>query len=224
MINTFKLNQANIEQSGFSLLTQSVIDNPRHGRIIWVPNMFTLEKSYFSIESDAKKTGGLYIYSNLVDTYYLCAILNSALYKKKIFGNHLRPFATYNLDRARLLNLDILYVDKYIQQDLSLLELIIQFLHHEELTSYQKSIREYMISQFEDIRDAIVLELQFPLFFLAHKLFVREKWSETLTLYGSAKKMTESIDAIFESLIDNTNHLSNMIKRLKILLNSLPKR
>lgn len=224
MIPTFNLNHKNIDTAGSRLLFQSKIDNPGHGRIIWAPYLFTLEKSYFSIENDANKEGGFYIYSNMVDTYYLCAILNSASYKKRIFGNNLRPFATYNLGLTQLLNLDILLVDENVQHDISILELIIQFLHHEELTSYQLGIREYMISQFEDVRDAIVLELLFPLFFRAHHLFVRLNWSESLTIYGSANKMTESIDNIFKLLNDNTNPLGNTIKRLKVLLNSLPKR
>lgn len=224
MIPTFKLNHMNIDMEGYRLLLQSKIDNPGRGRIIWVPYLFTLEKSYFSIEREANKMGGFYIYSNMVDSYYLGAILNSAIYKKKIFGNNLRPFATYNLELKRLLNLDILLVDDNIQHDLSIAELIIQFLHHDEITSYQLSIREYMISQFEDVRDAIVLELLFPLFFREHNLYVSKNWADSLTIYGSANKMTESIDNLFRLLNDNTNPLGNTIKRLKVLLNSLPKR
>lgn len=53
MIPTFKLNHKNIDTAGSRLLFQSKIDNPGHGRIIWAPYLFTLEKSYFSIESDA---------------------------------------------------------------------------------------------------------------------------------------------------------------------------
>lgn len=224
MIPTFNLNHNNIDTSGSRLLFQSKIDNPGHGRIIWVPRLFTLERSYFSIESEANKARGFYIYSNKVDPYYLCAILNSASYKRKIFGNKLRPFSTYNLELTQLQNLDILFAAKDIQHDISILELIIQFLHHEELTSYQLSVREYMINQFEDVRDAIVLELLFPLFFQSHNLCVRKNWAESLTIYGSANMMTESIDNIFHLLNDNTNSLGNSIKRLKVLLNSLPKR
>lgn len=223
MVSHFKLRAEDISSKGSSLLLRSKLKNGERACIVWAPKEFTLERSFFSIQSDVTKTGGYYLYTDEVDTYFLCALLNSAPFKRSIFGANLRPFGTYHLDVERLLAIDFLKVESN-ERDFSLAELFIQFLHEKDLSDYQKSVREYMISQFEDVRDAMFLELVYPLFFSNNALSIRKHWSSALEKYSDADNMLKSIEALFQMLNENSDKLSNDIKRLRMLLNILPRR
>lgn len=189
--------------------------------VIFAPRDFRIGKSFFRDVSSGHIVNPFeytYIHTDKVEWGYLCALLNSSTYTKRLFGKNVRPYSIQHISEILLLKTPLFEANEDIQNELTVIESIILSLRYEEnIPEEHKRVLSYIISVFEDVRDAYILELENSFMFLLRDISIRKYWNK-MVLRICTGDMEEDVYALFEELMQPSNILMNNIKRLKMYI------
>lgn len=187
--------------------------------VIFVPRDFRIGKFYFRdvpLDHHVNPFEYIYIHTEKVEWGYLCALLNSPTYIKRLFGKKVRPYSMQRMTEEILLNIPLFKANEDIQNELTVIESIILSLRFEQnIPEEHKRVLSYIISVFEDLREAYILEMENTFMFSLWGISIRKYWNK-MVLRVCTGDMEEDVYALFEELTQPSSVLMNNIKRLKL--------
>lgn len=189
--------------------------------VIFAPRNFRIGKSYFSnvqLNHHVNPLEYVYIHADDVKRGYLCALLNTTTYLKRLFGNNIRPYSMQRLSETLILKTPLLEARVDVQKELTEIEAIILSLRNDENAPVEyKRVLNYIVSVFEDVREAYILEIENALMFSLWNISIRKHWNKLL-LSVCTGNMNKDIYLLFKELSQPSCILMNNIKRLKLYI------
>ena len=189
--------------------------------VIFAPRNFRIGKSYFSnvpLRHHVNSLEYVYIHANDIKWGYLCALLNTTTYLKRLFGNNIRPYSMQQLSETLILKTPLLEASEDVQKELTVIETIVLSLRNDENAPVEyKRVLNYIVSVFEDVREAYILEIENALMFSLWNISIRKHWKKLL-LSVCTGNMNEDIYLLFKELTQPSCILMNNIKRLKLYI------
>lgn len=189
--------------------------------ILCAPRNFRVGESYFGYVSSRhqlRRQDYIYIHTDKVETLYLCALLNSSLYRTKLFGERIRPYSIHHLGVDTLLGIPFLKPDKDIQNELCHIESIILSLRYDKnIPIEHQRILDYVIRVFEQVRNAYILEMDKQWLFSIYNIQIRKSWLRMIRRICT-ENLEDDTFPLFEELCKPTNEVMNNIKRMKLYI------
>lgn len=220
--NYFKLSLSNIYPShvlGKPWRLNSIYLRNDESNVVFAPRDFRIGKSYFRdvpFDHHVNPFENVYIHTEEVEWGYLCALLNSSTYIKRLFGKKVRPYSMQRMTEEFILNTPLFKANDDIQNELTVIESIILSLRYEQnIPEEHKRVLSYIISVFEDVREAYILEMENAFMFSLWDISIRKYWNK-IVLRVCTGNMAEDVYALFEELTQPSCILMNNIKRLKL--------
>ena len=191
----------------------------KHMDILCAPRKFRIGESYFgyvSSKHQLHETDKFFIHTKEVNVIYLCALLNSSSYRKKVFGERIRPYSIQHLDAVNLCCIPFPKADRYIQKELFVIESIILSLRYDKIIPKEhQRVLSYIIDIFEQVRDAYIVEMENKWILTVWNIQIRKPWLKMMNTICTGD-LTEDIYPLFLEMSKPSNVLMNNIKRLKL--------